>query len=311
MEQAEAGSKAGNVSTPRRALGRGLGALLPSAPAGPAPDAVQQVPITAIAPNPHQPRQRFHPERLQELSDSIKVHGIMQPIVVRRQTSWDGSAPEQRFMIIAGERRWRAAAMAGLTNVPALVRDVPDSSVLELTLIENIQREDLNPIEVAEALARLAAEAKLTHEQIAERTGKDRVTVTNLLRLLRLPQQLRDYISEGKLSLGHAKALMGLPDEEAQKALGARIVVQGLSVRQAEGLVKGAEALRKEKTAQPASVAGPEVQDPNIRAAVLEMERALGVRVRLEGDGRRGKIVIEYHTPDDLDRIYSRIVPRQ
>jgi len=283
----------------RRGLGRGLDALLPSAP--PAGDAVRQIAVAAILPNPFQPRQHFDTQRLAELADSIKVHGIVQPIVVRRE----GEA----YMLIAGERRWRAAALANLTTVPAIVRDVPDSRVLELTLVENIQREDLNPIETAEAFARLANEAYLTHEQIAERTGKDRATVTNLLRLLKLPPEVRGHIASGAITLGHAKVLMGLGTEEAQRALAAQIVARGLTVRQTEDAAKGGVGrLRKPRTIKDIEAAA--LRDPNVVAAVREMERALGTRVRLMGDDLHGKIVIEYHSPEDLDRIYDLIVGR-
>jgi ParB family chromosome partitioning protein len=208
-------NKTVNISSARRGLGRGLDALLPSTlnPAPSGGESVRQIGISAISPNPHQPRQQFHPERLQELANSIRMHGIVQPVVVRRQG--------EKYLLIAGERRWRAASLAGLPTVPAIVKDVPDSQVLEITLIENIQREELNPVEVAEALARLASEANLTHEQIAERTGKDRVTVTNHLRLLKLPEDVRKRIASGDLSMGHAKVLMGVATEEIQKTLAA------------------------------------------------------------------------------------------
>ena len=290
-----------NITSGRRGLGRGLDALLPvrPEPAISPGDAVRQIGISAISPNPQQPRQQFHPERLQELADSIKVHGIVQPVVVRRQG--------EKYLLIAGERRWRAASLAGLPTVPAIVRDVPDNQILEITLIENIQREELNPVELAEALARLASEANLTHEQIAERTGKDRITVTNHLRLLKLPEEIRVRIGSGELTMGHAKVLMGLTSGESQKVLAARIVAQGLSVRQTEMLAK--EQPRKtniNKTQQPQAP-----QDPNVLAALREIERALGARVRLIGDDIRGKIVIEYHSSDDLDRIYALLLGRK
>lgn len=284
----------------RRGLGRGLEALLPSAP--PAGDVVRQIAVTAIRPNPFQPRQQFDPQRLAELADSIRVHGIVQPVVVRRE----GEA----YMLIAGERRWRAAALANLTAVPAIVRDVPDSSVLEMTLVENIQREDLNPIETAEAFARLANDAYLTHEQIAERTGKDRATVTNLLRLLKLPPEVREHIAGGEITLGHAKVLLGLSTEEAQKTLAAQIVTRGLTVRQTEEIAK-AGSKRPSSSNTNKDVEAAARQDPNVVAAVREMERALGTRVRLVGDDLHGKIVIEYHSPEDLDRVYDVIVGRK
>ena len=290
-----------NIASGRRGLGRGLDALLPvrPEPAISSGETVRQIGISAISPNPQQPRQQFHPERLQELADSIKVHGIVQPVVVRRQG--------EKYLLIAGERRWRAASLAGLPTVPAIVRDVPDNQILEITLIENIQREELNPVELAEALARLASEANVTHEQIAERTGKDRITVTNHLRLLKLPEEIRMRIGSGELTMGHAKVLMGLASGESQKILAARIVAQGLSVLQTEMLAK--EQPRKTNISKTLQTQAP--QDPNVLAALREIERALGTRVRLIGNDGRGKIVIEYHSSDDLDRIYGVLLGRK
>ena len=290
-----------NIASGRRGLGRGLDALLPvrPEPAISSGETVRQIGISAISPNPQQPRQQFHPERLQELADSIKVHGIVQPVVVRRQG--------EKYLLIAGERRWRAASLAGLPTVPAIVRDVPDNQILEITLIENIQREELNPVELAEALARLASEANVTHEQIAERTGKDRITVTNHLRLLKLPEEIRMRIGSGELTMGHAKVLMGLASGESQKILAARIVAQGLSVRQTEMLAK--EQPRKTNISKTLQTQAP--QDPNVLAALREIERTLGTRVRLIGNDGRGKIVIEYHSSDDLDRIYALLLGRK
>ena len=302
MEPTETASKKTiNIATGRRGLGRGLEALLPTSPgtAREAGEAVRQIGVSAIAPNPHQPRQQFHPERLQELADSIRVHGIVQPVVVKRQGD--------KFLLIAGERRWRAAKLAGLPTVPAIVRDVPENQILEITLIENIQREELNPIEIGEALAGLLSEANLTHEQVAERTGKNRATVTNYIRMLKLPEDVQSKVATGQLSMGHAKVLMGLESAGAQEALAARIVAQGLSVRQTERLAKG--GIPKPVTYK--AIAAAAVQDPNVQAAVREIERALGTRVRLIGDDLHGKIVIEYNSPDDLDRIYGVLLGRK
>jgi ParB family transcriptional regulator, chromosome partitioning protein len=293
--------------TVRKGLGRGLDALLPSSP-GAAPqamagvDAVRQIPLSHIVPNSFQPRTVFKPEKLRELADSIRVHGVMQPIVVRKMGD--------RYMLIAGERRWRASSLAGLVSVPALIREVPNNQVLELTLIENIQREDLNPVETAEAFERLATETNLTHDQIAERTGKDRSTVTNLLRLLKLPAEVRSRIVAGELSLGHAKVLLSLATEGAQKSLAARIAAQRLSVRQLEEIVKkvGEPA---EKGTDKRAIPTEGVADPNVRAAVVEIERMLGARVHLRGNQKKGRMVIEYNSAEELDRIYSRIVGRK
>ncbi len=279
-------------SAPRRGLGRGLEALLPPAASA---EGVKRIELSRIDPSPHQSRRHFHPERMAELAESIKLHGVIQPIVVRSNG--------QRYVLIAGERRWRACALAGITTVPAIVRDVPGDELPELTLVENIQREDLNPIEMAVAFSRLGREHQLSHEQIASRTGKDRATVTNVLRLLRLPDEVRRRVASGELSMGHARALLALPDEAAQKALATRIVAQGLSVRQTEALTSSRHARKP----NPIAV----IPDPNIREAVQAMERALGTRVRMVGKGKRGKIEIEFYSQQDLDRIYSVIVGQQ
>ena len=283
---------------PRRGLGRGLEALLPAAP--PPADAVRQIEVARIDPNPYQSRQTFDAERLRELAASIRTHGVVQPIVVRPLGD--------RFVLIAGERRWRAATLAGLNTIAAIVRETPEGNLRQLALIENIQREDLTPLEEAQAFARLAQESALTHEEIADRTGKDRATVTNFLRLLKLPDEVRAKVASGELSMGHARALLSLPTAAAQKTLAARILTQGLSVRQTEALTKHAPE-RPKMTLK--KLEKQVLQDPNVRAAVAEIERALGTKVRLEGNDLRGKIVIEYYSPQDLDRIYDKIVGRR
>jgi ParB family chromosome partitioning protein len=289
----------------RRALGKGLTALLPTRPpATPAPrpepaaagEGVARLPLDAIDPNPHQPRQVFDGNRLEELAQSIRANGIIQPVVVR--------SCGQRYQLVTGERRWRAAQIAGLRAIPAVIQEIPDDRLLELTLVENIQREDLNPIELANAFTRMAAELRLTHEQIAERTGKDRTTITNVVRLLQLPGDLQQMVADRRLSQGHARALLGLPTVDLQRRLAQQVVDSGLSVRQAEQMVRMASRPRDAKpSATPAPV------DPNVKAAVEEMERVLGTRVRLvEMSGKRGRIEIEYYSAEDLDRIYGLIV---
>ena len=284
----------GDSPGPSRALGRGLGALLPSTVSS---DAVRQIPITQIDPNPHQTRRSFHPDRLRELAESIVAHGVVQPIIVRKSGD--------RYLLIAGERRWRATAKAGVATIPAIVREVTEKDILELTLIENIQREDLDPIETAEAFSKLSEESGLTHDQIASRTGKDRTTITNYLRLLKLPIEVRERVASGELSMGHARALLSLTSAEAQKALAARIVAQGLSVRQTEALTK---APRKDGGRMETAKACKSALDPNVRAAIQEMERVLGTRVRIYPKGKKGKLEIEYYSQEDLDRIYDAIV---
>ncbi len=304
---------------PRKALGKGLHSLLPQRPApvaeaapAPAPEpppegSVFIVPIGQVAPNPNQPRREFDQAALLELAQSIEREGVIQPILVRR----DGS---DRYMIIAGERRWRAAGVAGLKEVPVIPREATDEQVLELAIVENIQREDLNPIELAQAFQRMASELSLSHEQIGERTGKDRATVTNTLRLLQLPDKVRDMVVAKKLTQGHARALLKLPTPEIQGLLADQIVRQGWSVRQIENYTKFAD----DKPAGPVKTPAPPTPvDPNVKAAVVQMEQALGTRVRIveKARGTPGKggglIEIEYYTEDDLERIYDIIVGEQ
>ena len=287
-------------SDPRRkALGRGLSALLPERPQAPSAEeaagAILRIPIDAISPNPLQPRHVFEPEKLAELAQSIRANGIIQPLIVRRR------GPDH-YELVAGERRWRAARMAGLDTVPALIQDLADERLLEITLVENIQREDLNPIELAQAFDRMARELQLSHEEIGRRTGKDRSTVTNMLRLLRLPEEVQVLLAERRLSPGHARALLGLPSADEQVELARKAVKQGLSVRQVERLVQ--------KRTQPPEEDGKQKrQDPNVRAAAEEMERVLGTRVRIvEKSAQRGRIEIEYYSQEELDRIYNHIV---
>jgi ParB family chromosome partitioning protein len=289
---------------PRRALGKGLTALLPSRPAPavaeavpavtPTPESATHIPIAQIDPNPVQPRRVFEPERLQELANSIRANGIIQPIVVR--------PAGERYQLVAGERRWRAAKLAGLETVPVVIQEVPDERLLEITLVENIQREDLNPIETAQAFDRMAKELHLSHEQIGERTGKDRSTIANLLRLLTLPPDLQALVSSRRLSNGHARCLIGLP-EELQREVAEKIVAQGLSVRQVESLTQRMTETRKPKSPKEVSI------DPNVRAAIEELERVLGTKVRIvEKTKNTGRIEIEYYSAEELDRIYTTIV---
>lgn len=296
----------------RKALGRGLSALLPAnRPSGPVQPPVQaaeksqpdplpspmRVPTASIVPNPLQPRTVFQEERLAELAQSIRENGIIQPLVVRR----DGS----NYQLIAGERRLRAAKIAGLTEVPVVIQDFADDRLMEVTLIENIQREDLNPIEVAHAFERLAQEHHLSHEQIAQRTGKDRSTVTNMLRLLRLPEEVQVFLAEQRLSMGHARALLGLPLPQQQTDLAHKITKDGLSVRQVEKLVQKITS----PPADPDDSPEPPPIDPNVKAAIQELERVLGTRVRIVAKNEsRGRIEIEYYTQDELSRIYDLIV---
>jgi ParB family chromosome partitioning protein len=253
-----------------------------------------RIAVDLIDPNPLQPRTVFQPERLQELADSIRANGIIQPLVVRPH---DG-----RYQLVAGERRWRAARLAAIAEVPVFVQDVSDDRLLEITLVENIQREDLNPIEVARAFERLARDLGLSHDEIARRTGKDRSSITNTLRLLKLPSDIQQLVAEHRLSMGHARAILGLPTEELQRQVAEKGSSQGLSVRQVERLVQKMTSSREPKLPE-------EAEDPNVKAAIQEMERVLGTRVKIAGKpDERGHIEIAYYSADDLQRIYSLIV---
>lgn len=291
-------TKTEGPSVQRKALGRGLGALLParSAP-GEAPavarEQIYKIPIPLIDPNPYQPRRVFDEGRLEELAKSIRSDGLIQPIVVRPNGA--------RYTLIVGERRWRAAKVAGMTEIPAIVQEIPSDRLLEVTLIENIQREDLNPIETAQAFERMVRELEISHEEIANRTGKDRSTITNLLRLLKLPIDIQQLVAERRISMGHARAILGLPDEEQQRKVAGKAAMRGLSVRQVERLVH--------RLTEPREASKEAASDPNVAAAILEMEQVLGTRVRVvEKGNQKGRIEIEYYSGEDLDRIYSVIV---
>lgn len=304
---------------PRNALGRGLGALIrepePATPPAenqiPAPAATasgaaavparqsfnqgpQEIDIDLVEPSPYQPRTRFREEALDELARSIQASGIIQPIVVR--------SIGNRFQLIAGERRWRAAQRAGLKKASAIVRNVSDELALEMTLVENIQREDLNPIEAARAFERLMDEFQLTQESVAERTGKDRATVANAVRLLRLEPTIQDWIEEGKLSAGHGRALLAVIDPQLRMRYAQRASRGGLTVRQIERLASRHARGRKEKS---------EIHvDPNIREALDELQRHLGTKIllRQRTKVRPGQLVLEYYEDAQLMGLYDRLM---
>lgn len=279
----------------RKALGKGLSALLGDAK--PPEERLVELDIDLIDPNNHQPRTRFSEEKLRELAASIKTNGIVQPVVVRRRGL--------RYQLIAGERRWRAAQLAGLSKIPAIIRDVADSQLLELSLIENIQREDLNPIEEAHAYQRLIEGLRLTQEEIAQRVGRDRSSVTNYLRLLKLPQEIQKLVEDEKLSMGHARALLALPSPQQQKHVASEILSRSLSVRETERMIQ-----RLLTTGGKRKTTSAHVGDPNIRAAEEKLCRWLGTKVRIIPNGRGGRIEIEYYSDSDLDRIFTLIMPK-
>lgn len=285
--------------------GRGLAALVPqsglvpgTSPQETAPqEGVQQIPIDSIFPNRYQPRQTFSHEALESLSASLKQHGLIQPITVRPEG--DG-----KFELIAGERRWRASQMAGFTTIPALVRKIDDRGLMEFALLENLQREDLNPIEKAQAYAKLLSQFSLTQEEISAQIGIDRSSVANFLRLLQLPKVLWEDLAQGGLTLGHAKALLSLDHESDQIALAQQIKAETLSVRQTEALVKNRKAgiLPQGARKSASKMASPEVDEIENRLRI-----ALGTRAVLKPRGTKGEIRIEYYSLDDLDRILGKI----
>ena len=284
----------------RPALGRGLSALIPSAAPPPPISLVppqstrpNEIDIDLLTPNPRQPRGQMDEARLDELAQSIRSHGVIQPILVRRVGD--------RTEIIAGERRWRAAQRAGLLKVPVVYRDVDDEHLLEVALIENIQREDLNPIEEAQAYRRLADEFQMSQEAIALAVGKDRATVANYMRLLKLSGEVRSDLASGALTMGHARALIGLADEAAQRRIAREVVSRGLSVREAEALVR-------RETSPPVLPPQPRPQDPNTRAAEERLRIALGTRVRIVRKGEGGRVEIDFGSEDELQRLYEVLV---
>lgn len=285
----------------RGGLGRGLSALIPGAPeAGEAPTGLLEVPVNAVGPNPKQPRTRFDEETIASLAASIREVGILQPIVVRR--SADG-----RYEVIAGERRLRAAKAAGLATVPVVLRDSEDSDLLREALIENIHREDLNPIEQAEAFRQLLEELGLKQEELAGRVGVSRSHIANTIRLLGLPLEVQQLLADDKVSAGHARALLALGDKEAMTTLALRVAAEDLSVRQTE------EAVRRFVDA-PAAAAGPKAAktaatpDANLAEVEEILSEQLATRVSIQMGAKRGRVVIEFGSPDDLERIVSEII---
>ncbi len=279
----------------RPALGRGLSALIPDvrpvAAAAADPARPQEMDIDLLTPNPQQPRAHIEEHSLEQLTQSIRAHGVIQPILVRRIAD--------RVEIVAGERRWRAAQRAGLLKVPVVFREVADDKLLEVALIENIQREDLNPIEEAQAYRRLSDDMQLSQEAIAGAVGKDRATVANYMRLLRLPVEVRNDLATAALSMGHARALLGLADDVAQRRMAREVVARGLSVRETEALI------RRETT--PSPVPPPRSVDPNTRAAEEQLKLTLGTRARIVRRGAGGRIEIDFANEDELQRLYQRL----
>jgi ParB family chromosome partitioning protein len=292
------------VSDPkRRALGKGLDSLIPRAPqSGSAVEAEggkpREIPVDQIDPNPFQTRSQVNQEQLTELAASIAANGVVQPVLVRPLANG-------RFQLIAGERRWRASLLAGKTTVPAMLRQVSDEQAMEITIVENLQRADLNPMEQARAFERLGREFHMTQEQMAQRTGKGRVTVTNFLRLLKLPSGVQGQLEAGELTFGHARALLALDHAEEMEKAAQHITAHSLSVRQTESYVQGlidpsGKGGKKEPKAEPPI-------DPNVRDAQEQLQRALGLKVTIDDHSGRGKVIIEYARLEDFDALMERL----
>src|SRR5580658_9615305 len=289
----------------RRALGKGLESLLPRVTASteespkPAADGTpREIPVGQIDRNPYQTRTRFDEAQLAELTASVAATGVVQPILVR-------SLPNGRFQLIAGERRWLASQRAGKATVPAILRQVSDEQAMEMTIVENLQRTDLNPMEQARAYERLSREFKLTQEQMAQRTGKDRASVANFLRLLRLPEQVQGKVEAGDLTFGHARALLALENPETIVNAAQKVMALSMSVRQTESYVQG--ILNPEKREKGKEKENPLATDPNVREAEVRLQRALGLRVRIEDKNGRGRVIIEYSKLDDFDGLLEAL----
>ena len=280
----------------RKALGRGLGALLGT----PELDVEQlrEIDIDRILPNSQQPRKSFDEESLEELAGSIRQHGVVQPIVVRPLE--DGF-----FQLIAGERRWRASQRAGLLKIPAVIRQAGEHDTLEIALIENLQRQDLNPLEEAQAYERLIVDFGMTQDEVARRVGKNRATIANMLRLLKLPIEVQHWLRENKLSTGHAKALLSLSELSAILDAARRVIQGNLSVRQAEMLVS---RISKGETEHDGSGADSEVVDPNVKAAIRALEQVLGTKVGIQETGGKGKIEIHFYSFEEMNRLYEGLL---
>lgn len=278
------------------ALGKGLSALIPEKEKGRAGE-ILELNIDSIVPNEYQPRRIFNDTALNELVASIREKGIIQPVIVRK-------ASDNSYHLIAGERRWRAARIAGIPSIPAIVKDAAPMESLELALIENIQREDLNPLETAEAFQRLISDFNITHDDLSKKVGKDRATVTNYLRILKLPFEIKKWIAEGSLSIGHAKALLQVEHQRIQIEIAQQVVKQGLSVRETEVLCKKNPALRtpQSKTSQR--------KDPQIASLEEKMMHSLGTKVRLihRSNKKGGRIEIEYYSLEELDRLLELLI---
>ncbi len=295
----------------KRRLGRGLDALIPQKQAtedrgGPSDEGVNRVAVDRISPNPFQPRSEFDSESLEELASSIKEHGVVQPIIVK--------PVGEDYQLVAGERRWRACKLAGLSTIPAIVRDFSEAEMMEIALVENLQREDLNPMEEAVAYNEVINRIGLTQQELADRIGKSRSQVANTLRLLRLAAGVRQMLASDKITMGHAKALLGIEDPEYQQSLAAEVVKRGLNVRQTEKLIQRVTQRPEDQAGKgvkpsPGEADGQEWADtPDAQAVVDELREALGTQIKIKGGYDKGRIEIDYYGREDLERIVDAIL---
>jgi len=280
-------------------LGKGLSSLIPGPPppslAAPPPTPYVEIDLDRIDPNPSQPREHFGEESLEELAASIVQHGVVQPVLVRRRA--------ERYQLVAGERRLRAAQRAGLRRIPAVIREVADEQMLEVALVENIQRQELDPIDEANAYRTLIEQRGLSHADLAERVGKERSTVSNSLRILSLSDSIQSQIRQGVITAGHARALLSLPDTKLREATARRIVGDGLSVRQVEKLATRASVRKGKVSGPPAGT-----NDPNTRHAEERLMHALGTRVRIVREAEGGRVEISFHSEEELQRLFEQII---
>ncbi len=287
----------------RRGLGRGLESLIPPAVRQPQPSGLLEVPITSIARNPHQPRHHLDEQALESLADSIREHGLLQPLVVTRLDREDAEGSLAQYQLIAGERRWTAAQMAGLSSIPVVIKEASSQQLLEMALVENIQRADLNVLEEANAYQQLATDFGLSQQEIAEKVSKSRVAVANIIRLLRLPADIQTLLAEGELTEGHARALLTLKDADEQRKLAQQIIHRGLTVRQAEDLVR---QKRKQPPDPPQRATRETTSDTP--AVEEQFRRALGTKVQLKRGRRGGRLIIHFYSEEELQGLYDLLV---
>lgn len=284
----------------RSGLGRGLGALIPAEVARAGDSVLREVPVGKVRPNPHQPRQHFDEDTLSALAASVRELGVLQPVLVRQRE-------DDTFELIAGERRWRAAKRAGLATIPCIVRGADELASLEAAVVENLHRQDLNPMEEAAAYQQLIEDFHLTHDQVATRVGKSRVSISNTLRLFQLPASIQQQVSDAQLSSGHARALLGTPDRAFQEALAKRVVKEGLSVRAVEEAVRSRaeiEGQARSAAAPTASSRGPKLRQAGMHELEELLSEHLATRVKVQEGGKRGRVIIEFADLDDLERLY-------